>query len=388
LLSLDARAIDESTTLVVMSTVIRVSSPLSLLSLVPRLLDCTPRRSLVLVPFAGSRSLAAVRVDLPADDNPDLPRIASTLVGMACKVPLTDAVTVVIYTDDAVADRGALPHGALVDAVLGRAHICGLRVVEALVVGADGWGSYLDPSVGGTHAIDEIAAAGPDLPESVPQHDQIAAAALPTVDLAEKERMGRALEDVDLLLDVPRRRNSLSVPRRRCAEAILDELADPPALFESVLEPLTGTSGLHRLISLAFALERPLLRDVALMQWVGDIAAGDAAFHAQTRFPDGEGYPEDIARPMWGEGASPDLDRLLVALDRCRRVAATAPRTRRPGALAACAWLAWATGRSTHAASYAQTALEIDPAHGLGGIVLTLADHGRLPEWLFERAPR
>jgi len=371
-----------------MSTVIRASSPLSLLALVPRLLGCTPTRSLVLVPFAESRSLAALRVDLPADDNPDLPRIASTLIGMACKVPLTDAVTVVIYTDDDVADRGALPHGALVDAVLERAHICGLRVVEALVVGANGWSSYRDPSVGGAHTLDEITAAGPQIPEAFPEHDQSAAAALPVVDLAETERMARALEDVDLLLDVPRRRKSLSASRRRSAEAILDELADPPGLFESVLEPLTDATGRHRLTSLAFALERPLLRDVALMQWVGDIAAGDAAFHAQTRFPDGEGYPEDIARPMWGEGANPDLDRLLVALDRCRRVAATAPRSRRPGALAACAWLAWATGRSTHAASYAESALEIDPAHGLGGIVLTLADHGRLPEWLFAHTPR
>ena len=200
-----------------MSTVIRVSSPLSLLSLVPRLLDCTPRRSLVLVPFAESRSLAALRVDLPTDDNPDLPRIASTLIGMACKVPLADAVTVVIYTDDAVADRGSLPHSALIDAVLERAHICGLRVIEALVVGADGWGSYQDPSVGGEHALDEITAAGPDLPESFPEHDQIGAAALPAVDLAEKERMGRALEDVDLLLDVPRRRTSVSGSRRRAA---------------------------------------------------------------------------------------------------------------------------------------------------------------------------
>ncbi|KTR95695.1 hypothetical protein NS220_05355 [Microbacterium testaceum] len=371
-----------------MSTVIRASSPLSLLALVPRLLGCTPRRSLVLVPFAESRSLAALRVDLPADDNPDLPRIASTLIGMACKVPLTDAVTVVIYTDDDVADRGMLPHSALVDAVLERAHICGLRVVEALVAGANGWGSYRDPSVGGAHTLDEITAAGPDVPESFPEHDQVAAAALPVVDLAETERMARALEDVDLLLDVPRRRKNLSVSRRRSAEAILDELSDPPALFESVLEPLTDTTGRHRLASLAFALERPLLRDVALMQWVGDIAAGDAAFHAQTRFPDGEGYPQDIARPMWGEGAIPDLDRLLVALDRCRRVAATAPRSRRPGALAACAWLAWATGRSTHAAFYAESALEIDPAHGLSGIVLTLTDNGRLPEWLFERTPR
>ncbi|MDQ1074498.1 hypothetical protein QE406_000736 [Microbacterium testaceum] len=381
-------AIHGSTTLVVMSTVIRVSSPLSLLALVPHLLHCTPRRSLVLIPFAKSRSLAALRVDLPADDSPDLPRVASTVIGMACKVPLADAVTVIVYTDDAVVGSDPLPHGALLDAVRERAHICGLRLVDALVVGANGWSSYLDPAIAGEHGLDEISAAGPELPEASPHHDQAAGASLPTVDLAEKERLGRALDDVDRLLDIPRRRDRLSVSRRRAAEAILDELSDPPALFESVLDPLSAPDGRHRLASLAFALERPMLRDVALMQWVGDITAGDAVFQAQTRFPDGVGYPEDLARPMWGEGAQPDLDRLLIALERCRQVAATTPRSRRPGPLAACAWLAWATGRGTHAAFYAQSALEIDPEHGLGAIVLTLADSGRLPEWLFERVPR
>jgi len=372
-----------------MSTIIRVSSPLALLALVPRLLDCTPRRSLALIPFAESRSLAALRVDLPDDDSPELDSVASTLIGMACKVPRTDAVTAVIYTDDDVADQDPLPHRALVDALLARAHICGLRVLEALVVGPDGWCSYLDPSTRGAHAPDEITAAGPPtLPDASPDHDQVSAAALPSVGLAEKERLGRALDDVDRLLDSPRARDTLSVSRHRAAEAILDDLSDPPALFEAVLEPLTGANGRRRLASLAIALGRPMLRDVALMQWVGDIATGDAVFAAQTRFRDGVGYPEDLARPMWGEGARPDPARLLVALDRCRRVAATAPRHRRPGPLAACAWLAWASGRGTHAAFYAESALEIDPAHGLAGIVLAITDQGRLPEWLFEPASR
>ncbi|WZH37692.1 MAG: DUF4192 family protein [Microbacterium enclense] len=370
-----------------MSTTIRVSSPLALLALVPRLLECAPRRSLVLIPFANSRSLAALRVDLPSDDNPDLDSIASTLIGMACKVPMTDAVTAVLYTDDAVRDDDALPHRALADAILSRAHICGLHVIDALVVGADGWASYLDAAVGGAHLRDEITAAGPDLPDASPEHDHLAAAALPAVSLADKERVGRALEDADRLLGVPSEQDGLSVARRRTAEALLDDLIDPPALFEAALEPLTGPHGRRRLAALAFALDRPLLRDVALMQWVGDIAAGDAAFHAQTHFPDGQGYPEDVARPMRGEGARPDPDRLLLALDRCRQVAATVPRDHRPGALAACAWLAWASGRSSHAAFYAETALAIEPEHGLAGIVLTLAGHGRLPEWLFERKP-
>jgi len=370
-----------------MSTTVRVSSPLALLALVPRLLDCSPRRSVVLIPFARSRSLAALRIDLPRDDDADLDSVASTLVGMACKVPRTDAVTAVLYTDAAVTDDDTLPHRALADAVLSRAHICGLRVIDALVVGPDGWGSYLDATVGGTHAGDGISAAGPTFDEPAPEHDQVGAATLPAVDLAEKERLARLLDDTDHLLGFSTGQNPPSVGRQRAAGAVLDDLIDPPALFEAVLEPLGGPTGRRLFASLAFALERPMLRDVALMQWVGDIAAGDAAFSAQTRFPDGRGYPEDVARPMWGEGARPDPERLRVALERCRQVAATVPRRRRTGALAACAWLAWASGRSSHAGVYAESALAIDPTHGLSGIVLTLTEQGRLPEWLFERAP-
>jgi hypothetical protein len=54
--------------------------------------------------------------------------------------------------------------------------------------------------------------------------------------------------------------------------------------------------------------------------------------------------------------------------------------------LAAAAWISWALGRSTHAAWYAERALEIEPGHGLSEIVATMIGAGHLPEWAFERA--
>ncbi|HBR87853.1 MAG TPA: hypothetical protein DEA59_01135, partial [Microbacterium sp.] len=72
-------------------------------------------------------------------------------------------------------------------------------------------------------------------------------------------------------------------------------------------------------------------------------------------------------------------------LDAARAAAAAAPRARRAGALATCAWLSWALGRSTHAAAFAEMAFAIEPDHGLAGIVLTMVNAGHLPEWAFHR---
>ncbi len=94
----------------------------------------------------------------------------------------------------------------------------------------------------------------------------------------------------------------------------------------------------------------------------------------------------DLAMRMWGEGDPPQISRLEAALALARRAAAVAPRTSQPGALAMCAWLSWALGRSTHAAAYAERACEIEPEHGLSQIVLSFVSAGHLPDWAFRRA--
>lgn len=79
------------------TTVVRASSSASFLALVPRLLECTPQRSLVLVPFSRGRSLGALRVDLPLGRGQvELDSIASTVIGMACKVARTDAIALAV----------------------------------------------------------------------------------------------------------------------------------------------------------------------------------------------------------------------------------------------------------------------------------------------------
>ncbi|MFF7682847.1 DUF4192 family protein [Microbacterium sp. NPDC007973] len=365
-------------------TVVRTASSASFLALVPHLLECTPRHSLVVIPFADGRSLGAMRVDLPRGGPAEAESIASTVIGMACKVASTDAIVPVVYTDEAVTGDSGLPERALIDEVVSRAGICGLRVLDALVVGPDAWACYLDPAGAPPGLLSEISDAAARVPDGLPRTDQFSAAALPAVDAEAVKSVARLLGDVDDALGRPRDRRRLPLARRAQADEVVSLLTDPPALFERAV---TATGGMRWPVTaaLAFCLERPSLRDVALMQWAADAATGDAVLRAQTAFSAGTPFPEDLARPMWGEGERPDPERLRTALEVSRRVAAIVPLDRRPGPLSACSWLAWAQGRSSHAATYAEEALRIDSQHGLSTIMLSLLDAGRLPEWVFER---
>lgn len=368
------------------TTVVRATSSPAFLSLVPHLLECTPHRSLVVVPFGEGRSLGAMRVDLPPEgDRPIEEGVASTVVGMACKVTRTDSVAIAVYTDRSVSENAGAPHTGLVDAVRARADICGLRVIDALVVGSDGWASYLEPAAQPHPLTDIQDAAFAGLDDDV-SGDHLTGAHLPAGSADDARLVEQLLVDAEHALRRSRDRRHLSPERRIAADAVAAEIADPPALFEYSVERPIDQVDTTRIAALAFCLERPALRDVALMQWTGDLATGDAVFRAQTAFRGGEPVPEDLARPMWGEGAHPDPARLRAGLELCRHVASVVAPERRPGALAACAWLAWASGRSTHATFYADEALAIDGTHGLSGIMRTMLDAGRLPEWVFERS--
>jgi hypothetical protein len=116
-----------------MTTVIRAAGAADFLALVPRLLGFVPTRSLVLMPFSGNRAAGGLRFDLPDSTDPDeIDRIASTFIGMVCKVSHTDAVAIVVFTDDAIGATSTLPVEQLARALATRADLCGLRLSEAL----------------------------------------------------------------------------------------------------------------------------------------------------------------------------------------------------------------------------------------------------------------
>lgn len=377
-----------------MSPVVKAASAAEFLSVIPIMLGFHPRRSLVMIPFEGSRSLGAMRVDLPQDD---LDSAAATILGLVCRVQEADAVAVVVYTDDPLGE--GMPHAELVDELTRRADACGVRLSDALCVGPDAWGSYVDPqSPTGGRPLDDIPLPPLEVGDLDVDGDQASGAVLPAVGAGECSDLARALASLDDAVRV------LCGPEAGDADAPDDDdeerridpqalaaacaLDDLPALFEDALAWDAAHPAPFDAATLVWCLSRPSLRDIALTQWCRGFSAGDEALDAQLRWEEGEEYPVHLAMQLWGEGDRPDVARLEAALVLVRRLAAAAPQESRPGPLAVAAWISWALGRSTHAEAYASAAREIDPDHGLSEIVLSFVTTGHLPDWAFARPRR
>lgn len=360
-----------------MTKTVKAANAAEFLALVPHLLGFHPRDSLVLVPFCGSRTLGAVRYDLPESDA-DVDRIAATVVGMACRVSNADAVAITVWSDDADT------HGRYVAAMESRADACGLAVVDTLWSTSTSWGRFGDDErhdhVAGQRpadALDDDQASGSDLPPVGPAERDAVADAL----IAFEDAVRVICGSVDAgRADEPSRPSD---PRALSAVCALDDL---PELFERAIEWDAEALSPFDAATLTWCLSRPALRDIALVQWCRGFSAGDEALDAQLRWEDGEEYPPHIAMNMWGEGDRPDPRRLLHALQVVRRIAAAAPEGKTAGPFATAAWIAWALGRSTHAAVYAERACEEEPGHGLAEIVMSFVSAGHLPDWAFQRS--
>jgi len=354
--------------------------------------------------MAEGRSVGALRIDLPPGD-PD--PAASTILGMLCRIAHVDAFVAIVYTDAGVAD--GLPHAALA-AALGRcADASGLRLVDALVIAADGWGSHLDADASAQiRPLGElITTSASDVPAV--SGDQGSGAELPAVDAAAREQVDAALHSLRASLELlcgvgaadpdggepdddadaaDSATDDGAAPSARridpSALAAVCELDDLPRLYERALGWDASTLRPIDAAVLTWCLARPALRDVALVQWSGDVVRGEDALDAQHKWEDeGAEYPVALASVLWGEGPRPDPARLEDALWLCRHVAAMSPQHVQAGALAVCAWLSWALGRSTHADIYAAMAYESDPEHGLAAIVRSFVAAGHLPDWAF-----
>jgi hypothetical protein len=370
-----------------MTTVLRATDSAAFLGIVPSLAGFTPRRSIALLPFRGTRTEGAMRLDLPHEGT-DLETYADAAVGLVARVSGTDAVAAVVYTDleaEATRDGLVLPHAVAVDELLGCAEDAGLRVVDALCVTPSGWSSYIDESPE-LHSLTQIRTPPEASAVGDVAGDQSAGVGLPPVDLAEKERVGRATLELGALLDRDGtgRLTGRENPQLIAALVLLEDI---PAFFESVLAapdalPPFATA------TLLWCLAQPLLRDVAIAQWATDLAGGIRALEAQTTFAtSGKTIPDEVGRVFLGQGPAPDLDRLRLALAVVREAAARAPRASRPAPLTAAAWLSWAQGRATHAGHYLGLVREIDPQYSLAVLLETMIGGAMLPDWAFHRAP-
>lgn len=325
-----------------------------------------------------------MRIDLP-HDGIDLEEYVDTAIGLVSRVTGTDALAIVVYTEEypqRTPDGIVLPATVVVDELLNLAVDLGLHIVDALCVTPDGWASYLheEPVIHQNHDIP----SPPPLPGIADvTGDQDAGADLPIVDLAEKERVGRALRDLTNVLAHEQPLGSeRDNPQAIAASTLLDDL---PAFFEMLLET---PENLPPFVSatLLWCLDRPRYRDVALLQWASDLPTGMRALQAQLAYADdGTAVSSDLGNVLIGQGKAPDPDRLKVALTIVRNVAARAPRASRPAPLTLAAWLSWALGRSTHAAYCLNAVAEIDPAYSLARLIDTMINTAVLPEWTFRR---
>ncbi|UJP09113.1 DUF4192 domain-containing protein [Microbacterium sp. KUDC0406] len=206
-----------------MDTIIKASDAAELLSLVPALAGFTPARSLVLLPFHGTRAPGVLRMDLPPGD--DVEDYVDAVLELLVQVRGCDAIAVVVYTDeDATHTRDGLvlPHAVLLEHLLGCAHDEGFHIVEGLCVLPSGWSDYLEPEPA-LHPLDEIPPV-PGLPGVDVAADQHTGASLPQADLAARQRVGLALRDLDAVLE-----------RLRCDGARLGHDENPQAIGAAVM---------------------------------------------------------------------------------------------------------------------------------------------------------
>lgn len=360
-----------------MPTIIKAPTGADFLALVPHLLGYQPECSLVIVAFRGKRTCGALRFDLPGP----LPlaeqrRLATRMIGTLCRIPDVDALVPVVYTDDAIGEA-PWPYGELLDVLCHRAEVGGMSVRGAFCVGSDAWVVPLAPDAQ-PEPLEKIANSALTAlaeREGHPHRNGITdGLALPKVGQFMAERVARRLRTVDV-------------------SATPDPFARLGAVglvhgLEGLLAREPGSLTAEERALLGALSATPWLRDVALLAWAFGRDVGASAHRFQVAYSNGDDSdPEGVGMLLAGQGARPDPDRIERALALLAEVAASLPRSRRTGALAMLGWLNWALGGSSRAAVFVDEALEIDPQHGLSGLIGAMIAGGHLPDWAFEVPP-
>jgi hypothetical protein len=350
------------------------------LKLVPRMIGYMPERSVVVVPFNGSKSVGVMRFDLPPVDGFE-PAMASIL-GIALQVPNITALVPIVYTDDTALEGLGLP---ILHEFNERAHHAGMHLSDKLIVASDGYVSGFDPDLTVKPLSDLTQDDDPDLPAM--QASILSGTELPTVELGDFESVQAAMSALKGTIATLTGEEQAPGFDAANVEAILTVamLDDLPELYEQALTWVPKDLPTYTVAALGWCFARPALRDIALVQWCGSRDDGDRALEAQLSWEQGVEYPADLALQMWGEGPQPNPERLIKALAIVQHAAAYHEGEAKAGLLATAAWISWALGRSTHAEHFAKQATHYEPDHGLAEIVQSFVRAGHLPAWAFIR---
>lgn len=377
-----------------MTTIIKADSAHDFLALVPELAGFHPVESAVLVIFRANRTCGALRSSLPRTTDPEaLNALASSLIGMACKIPGADALVPVIYTGERFGSESTPPRGELTDALIFHAELSGFSVRDALCVAGDGWASYLDAAApAGGHSLALIAGStvtarldaereahgAPGRPRD-DQHGPAIAHA--TADRALRQRVNALIKRLRSLANDPHALSlspSVAQPRELAALLDLPQLAE-----EAITKPVEQLTELDT-AALLYGMQNAQTRDELLLHWAFGEQAGERARHANLRCAAGESCAGvESARLLWGDGPRPDPKRIASAIVLLTELAGRAPRASKPAVLSMLAWLNWALGRSSRAAVYLRMVFEIDGRYSFAGLLDRMLSAGRLPEWAF-----
>jgi hypothetical protein len=261
-------------------TIVKAKRAHDFLALVPQLVGFLPENSVVLVAFRGNRTCGALRFNLPDPAAPEKvhKRIATSLIGTVCKIKGADAIVPVVYTADAFSDAAGIPHERFASVLVSRAELSGFVVRDSLCVGADAWGSYLDPSCPADgHPLEDISSS--PVHEAFPARRELATvhsgAQLPTLDLATRERFARVFRRYLRLTESNEHPGLVE---------LVDDILDPVETTEAALGWNATELDLDDAASLLYLVQGPAHRDQMMLQFAFGRAVGEVTHLLNLRY--------------------------------------------------------------------------------------------------------
>ena len=340
---------------------VRISTPQSLLRLLPRLVGAPEPPALVALPFRRGRSGMPMVLDLPARRS--VPAIARAIRTGARGA---DAVVLVACLAEPLG-AAPLPLHAPLTTLAERLARDGIRCLELLALAPDAWGDYAMPegARGPLAELDLLDDPAPGVPE------------LPSLPGAPSGTDGPAVLAVARWLD------ALGVVEveaaAQAAIAALERAVDLAPRLDAGPGPLGIDPAKAAAVAVAL-VARPVLRDIAIELALDGPDAAAATLAAIDR--DGALAADDAAERFLGCGPAPDADRLHERLRRWTAIAEATPLDARAPLLVIVGFLHFFAGRGRTAGRCAELAMAIDPDLSMAPLLRDIVDAKGAPDWV------
>ena len=327
-----------------MSITIKASTAADFLALIPTLTGHNPKGNLLTIPFSGTRTVGAIRLDLPQSRTEA--QFGPSLVGILARIELVDSVVIAAYPE--YTDHPRLD--AFIDELKATLDQAGYAVKDALVIDPEHYHSRMDERHE-PHPVSEITDAAERLGYS----------------------MAKPAYGTDQPLDVGR----LSIPHIR---ALMRQMDSGLAMWEEYFEEalLAVHAGTHTNLDVArigMGLTRLPQRDQILPGIVRGRVHDELGADMELLVGDTTEIPE---YPVLRRGHT------------VMRVLAEASETdeEESMAIAHVGWFDWASGLGTAAHRSFVRACAIDPQNTLAGLLDRFIGTGVMPSWAYAAADR